>query len=53
VIDAAKYEWPWTSTTEQATVLAVDFVAKRALPEPGTGWHRFTVDLLVAIREDQ
>lgn len=53
VVDAAKYEWPWRSDAEQATVLACDFVAKRTLPEPDTGWHRFTVDLLVAIREDQ
>lgn len=51
VVDAAKYGWPWTSD-EGGTVMAADIVAKRSVPEPGTRWHRFAVDVIVFIRDD-
>lgn len=37
---------------EGATVMRVEWVAKRAVPEPGTGWERFAIDSLWTIRED-
>lgn len=37
---------------EDVTVMKANWVAKRRVEEPGTGWERWAIDLLITIRED-
>jgi len=52
IVGAFKTRLNVTIPAEGVTVLMVEWVAKRAVPEPGTGWTRFAIDSLWTNRED-
>jgi hypothetical protein len=52
ITDAARGQVMTPVPSESATVMKANWVAKRRVEEPGTGWERKAVDLLLTVRED-
>lgn len=52
IVNACQYQRNTTIPAESATVLKGELVAKRAVSEPGTGWERFALDIILTVRED-
>lgn len=52
ITDACRKRTMRQVPTENATILKANWIAKRRVEEPGTGWERWAIDILMSIRED-
>lgn len=53
VIDAARtIDGTPITVAGEGLIYGVDVIAKRAVPEPETGWKRYAVDMILTCREE-